>query len=256
MKGRPSRVAGVLLGVLSFVVAAPARAQSPATPSLASSADDVPSFGELFTRTLRDFQQLPSLGNLEWLGIGGIAAIAAHPADEATTHALDDSGALHDSFGAGAFVGGTPFELGAAFAAYGIGRAFNKLRVAQVAADLVQAELIAESLTFGLKEVARRARPSGSGFSFPSGHTTVTFASATVLQRHFGWRVGVPAYVVAMYVGTSRIQDKHHYLSDVAFGAALGIVAGRTVTVSRRHRLGLGVAPALGGGAVLFSIRQ
>jgi len=75
----------------------------------------------------------------------------------------------------------------------------------------------------------------------PSGHTTVAFASATVLQRHFGWKVGVPAYAVATYVAASRVEQKHHYLSDVAFGAALGIAAGRTVPMGHGH--GLMVTP-------------
>jgi len=35
----------------------------------------------------------------------------------------------------------------------------------------------------------------------------------------------VPAYALASSVGASRIQAKRHYFSDVAFGAALGIVA-------------------------------
>jgi len=34
-------------------------------------------------------------------------------------------------------------------------------------------------------------------------------------------------------VATSRLEDKRHYLSDVMFGAVLGIVAGRTATVGR-----------------------
>ena len=70
----------------------------------------------------------------------------------------------------------------------------------------------------------------------PSSHSPrdirrVTFASATVLQRHFGWKAGVPAYAVASYVAASRIHDKRHFLSDVAFGAAVGIVSGWTVTM-------------------------
>jgi membrane-associated phospholipid phosphatase len=92
-------------------------------------------------------------------------------------------------------------------------------------------------MTVGLKQATRRNRPEGSGFSFPSGHTTISFTSATVLQRHFGWKVGVPAYAVASYVGVSRVQMKRHNLSDVAFGAALGIAAGRTVTIGRTRGL-------------------
>ena len=76
-------------------------------------------------------------------------------------------------------------------------------------------------------------------FSFPSGHSSVTFATATVLQRNFGWKAGVPAYALASYVAASRVQMKRHFFSDVAFGAAIGIVAGRTVTVGRgRARFG------------------
>jgi membrane-associated phospholipid phosphatase len=105
-----------------------------------------------------------------------------------------------------------------------------------------------------MKEVGRRSRPEGGGFSFPSGHTTAAFASATVLQQHFGWKVGVPAYAVASYVAASRVQTQKHYLSDVAFGAALGIVAGRSVTLGRAGR-GLRIEPmaAPGGAGASFT---
>ena len=82
-----------------------------------------------------------------------------------------------------------------------------------------------------MKYSIRRVRPDDTSFSFPSGHTAVGFASATVLQRHFGWKI-----------------------SDVAFGAALGIVAGRSVTVGRGDGC-FAVAPmaAPGGGGVGFT---
>jgi membrane-associated phospholipid phosphatase len=100
-----------------------------------------------------------------------------------------------------------------------------------------------------LKYSIRRVRPDDTPFSFPSGHTAVSFASATVLQRHFGWKIGVPAYALASYVGASRIQAKRHYFSDVAFGAALGIVAGRSVTVGRGDgRFAVAPMAAPGGG--------
>ena len=87
----------------------------------------------------------------------------------------------------------------------------------------------------------------------PSGHTTVTFASATVLERHFGWKVGLPAYAVAGYVGISRVQMRRHNLSDVAFGAALGIVAGRTVTIGRGRSLELAPLATPSGAGVSFT---
>jgi len=104
-----------------------------------------------------------------------------------------------------------------------------------VGADLFRSQLMSQGLTMVAKQAVRRHRPEGSGYAFPSGHTTVSFASATVLQRHFGWRVGAPAYALASYVAMSRVQMQRHYLSDVAFGAALGIVAGRTVRIGHQR---------------------
>jgi membrane-associated phospholipid phosphatase len=126
--------------------------------------------------------------------------------------------------------------------------------VARVGADLIQAQLLAEGLTFVFKEATRRSRPEGTGFSFPSGHTTVTFASATVLQRHFGWKVGLPAYAVASYVAMSRVEMKKHYLSDVAFGAALGIAAGRTVPIGHGQRLLISPMASPSGVGASFSL--
>jgi len=79
----------------------------------------------------------------------------------------------------------------------------------------------------------------------------VTFASATVLQRNLGWKAGIPAYAVAGYVAASRIQVRRHFLSDVTFGAALGITAGRAVTIGRGdHRFAVAPAAVPGGGGI------
>ena len=73
-------------------------------------------------------------------------------------------------------------------------------------------------------------------------------------QRHFGWKVGIPAYGAASYVAASRLQTNRHYLSDVAFGAALGIVAGRTVTVGHGNaRFAVAPVAAPGGGGIAFT---
>ena len=110
---------------------------------------------------------------------------------------------------------------------------------------------MAQTLTSAVKLSVRRARPDGTQYSFPSGHTSVSFATATVLQRHLGWKAGVPAYALATYVAASRVQDKRHFLSDVAFGAAIGIVAGRTVTLGRgEHRVTMAPAATPGGGGL------
>ena len=75
-----------------------------------------------------------------------------------------------------------------------------------------------------------------------------------MLQRHLGWKAGIPAYTVATYVAASRIQVQRHYLSDVAFGAAIGMIAGRTVTIGRGEaRFAVAPAAAPGGAGVNFT---
>jgi membrane-associated phospholipid phosphatase len=122
-------------------------------------------------------------------------------------------------------------------------------------ADLVRAQIVTQTVTAGIKLSARRTRPDGTQFSLPSGHASTTFATATVLQRHLGWKAGVPAYALATYVAASRVQVQRHYLSDVALGATLGIVAGRSVTIGRgdaRFALGPSVVP--GGAGVNLTL--
>ena len=96
--------------------------------------------------------------------------------------------------------------------------------------DMVDAVIV----NFGYSEVIKyavgRERPNGeNNQSFPSGHASNAFTLATVVERHYGWKLGVPAYVIAGVVGASRIQQDKHYVSDVVAGATLGYIVGRTV---------------------------
>jgi membrane-associated phospholipid phosphatase len=63
-------------------------------------------------------------------------------------------------------------------------------------------------------------------YSFPSGHTSLAFATAASLSIQFKkWYVIVPAYLWAASVGYSRIYLGVHYPSDVITGAAVGIAS-------------------------------
>lgn len=223
-----SLVAAAVLGNVT-----PARAQTEGTPRSTCGAGPSSS---LLSGTFQGFRQLASRESIGILALGAVAAFGAHSVDTQVTRDFS-SQPLTDSLRSGAIIGGTPFELGGSMATYMVGRALHKPCVVSLGADLVHAELMAEGLTIAIKEVTRRSRPEGSGFAFPSGHTTVTFATATVLQQHLGWKVGIPAYAVATYVAASRVEMRKHHLSDVAFGAALGIVAGRTVSMGHGRRL-------------------
>jgi membrane-associated phospholipid phosphatase len=79
-------------------------------------------------------------------------------------------------------------------------------------------------LTFGFKGLVGKRRPDGIGLdSFPSGHTSTTFQSASFIQRRYGWKYGIPSYLLAGFTAYSRINANRHDLADVLAGAALGI---------------------------------
>ena len=78
-------------------------------------------------------------------------------------------------------------------------------------------------------------------------------STAAVLQRHLGWKVGIPANVMALYVGSSRLAASEHFATDVVFGAALGITAGRAVTFNV-HRKRLAIAPEISPHQVGFGV--
>lgn len=83
------------------------------------------------------------------------------------------------------------------------------------------------ALTYILKYVINKPRPDGAtdGHAFPSGHTSVAFQSASFVQRKYGWKYGIPAYVLAGFVSYSRIEglNDRHDGWDVLGGIIVGV---------------------------------
>lgn len=91
------------------------------------------------------------------------------------------------------------------------------------------------AVTTGLKHVVDEERPDESNDkSFPSGHTSSSFAAAATLHKRHGWQVGIPAHVVATFVGIARVKADKHFVHDVIAGAAIGEAAGWLLT-SRKN---------------------
>ena len=72
-----------------------------------------------------------------------------------------------------------------------------------------------------------------------------------MLQRHYGWKLGVPFYALGVYTAASRIHDRKHWLSDTVMGATVGIAAGRAVTLHVKRRA-VHVVPARVAGGVML----
>ena len=200
-----------------------------------------------------DAKNLPSRKNLYLAMIGGGLALGAHPMDATfNVHLRSHYDVVNTVFAPAKYYGNTPEQVGLSIGTYVFGRLTDKPKVSHLGMDLVRAQIITELLVEPLKLATHRQRPDASDhMSFPSGHSAVTFAAATVIERHLGWKRSVLGYAIASYVAASRLHDNRHYLSDVLFGAAVGSIAGRTVTEHGREMWAFTPAPVPGGIVVL-----
>ena len=170
---------------------------------------------------------LISAENLWPFVIGAGASLAAVSIDDELS---DELRGRFDEYGEiGSFVG-HPVTIAASVGALVVAaRLTENRRFRAFSYSLAQAQILDSALKIGLKATVPRTRPNGENAnSFPSGHTSGTFAFATVAGHYYGKKVGIPGYVVAALVGGSRIEKGKHYLSDVLFGATLGYITGRT----------------------------
>jgi undecaprenyl-diphosphatase len=121
--------------------------------------------------------------------------------------------------------------------------AFEKPTVKIVAIQSLIAHGIAALLANGLKHLIGRPRPKfvhsgdwqmtlswASGLdSFPSGHSTASFAVATVLAKRFPL-FGPLCIAIALFVALSRVFRGSHFPTDVLGGAVIGILSGFIAT--------------------------
>lgn len=116
---------------------------------------------------------------------------------------------------------------------------FRKTRTAGVAllASMAVALIVGE---WGLKNIICRERPcmldaqvplaipAPSSYSCPSGHTGSSFAAAGGIFA-FNKKLGIPALVIALVVGLSRMYLFVHFPTDVLFGIAVGLLSALAV---------------------------
>ena len=64
-------------------------------------------------------------------------------------------------------------------------------------------------------------RPNGHPYGFPSGHTSFIASGAAFLQERYGYRYGIPAWLMSGYTAYVRVETDHHRWRDVIAAAAL-----------------------------------
>ena len=93
--------------------------------------------------------------------------------------------------------------------------------------------ILTQFITKQMKANIDKERPDGTDFrAFPSGHTSIAFASATVLYEEFKDTSPILAYsgyAFATATGYLRVAKNKHWVSDIVMGSALGIAVTKLV---------------------------
>lgn len=139
-----------------------------------------------------------------------------------------------DSFWQGMSSLSYPLAVGTPLLQLGLGYGLKKEDLIRNGWQSIGGVAMSALAGYALKETIRRERPfqtnpliqpyqAETGYSFPSGTTTMAFTWATQLtMSHPKWYVALPTFAVATTIGFSRIPLGAHYPTDVLAGAALG----------------------------------
>jgi membrane-associated phospholipid phosphatase len=98
---------------------------------------------------------------------------------------------------------------------------------------------LANTVSLSLKHGVGYQRPDGKEFnSFPSGHTTNAFVCAEFMHqeyKHLSPWYSVAAYTTAAATGALRMVNNRHWMSDVLFGAGLGMASTKLIYYAYPH---------------------
>ena len=110
---------------------------------------------------------------------------------------------------------------------------FNSNKSSQYLAGVMARATLSSSLTTTILKYSvreKRPDPSTSKTSFPSGHATTAFTFASVVAYQHGPWWGGASYLMATFVGFSRLNDNAHHLQDVMAGALIGTIYGQAIS--------------------------
>ncbi|OAZ05148.1 phosphatase PAP2 family protein [Flavobacterium succinicans] len=125
-------------------------------------------------------------------------------------------------------------SIGAPLTMYAVGLINKDVDLQKNAIFIGESVAASVFITIVLKETIKTERPfvtypeiekltSAGGYSMPSAHTSIAFATATSLSMAYPkWYVIAPSFVWASAVGYSRMHLGVHYPSDVVAGALIG----------------------------------
>lgn len=175
--------------------------------------------------------------NVVALLLAGGASVAMHAgdADKKIADNFADHHIFQDSTDESLNIIGHPWtQLGASALWYAVSSQRQDELSKQRAKVMIAALSVTGVVTMGLKAVRQNEAPNGKDWAWPSGHTSSSFAVASMLDEFYGPKVGIPAYALASLIAYRMMDTGDHWASDVVFGATLGWVVGHTFAA--RHK--------------------
>ena len=147
-----------------------------------------------------------------------------------------------------------PIYFGAIPVIYGLIAKSNRAK--KVGLEVLEAQLVTSVVHYPINWIASRTRPRDGGeyndfnwiwnkdisewtdidTSFPSGHSVLAFSSAAVIAAEYYEKKWVPPviYAAASLIGTQRLMQNAHWVSDVFYGAVIGHFM--TKTLVKEHQ--------------------
>lgn len=88
--------------------------------------------------------------------------------------------------------------------------------------NMIIKNIVARPRPYRMIEMLSILIPEPGEYSFPSGHTSSSFAAGVVLYLMLPKKYGVPAMILAFLLGISRLYVGVHYPTDVLGGMVMG----------------------------------
>ncbi|MFO7809822.1 MAG: phosphatase PAP2 family protein [Candidatus Delongbacteria bacterium] len=197
-------------------------------------------------------------------GVSGLGIVLYNNDSYINGKFISNRNSFNDNISASAKLFGDKYILAGGFVSlYALSEAFENHKLKKTSVLGLKSMAVSGIITYSLKLLTHRKRPrsssdpyefSGPSFStkdlsFPSGHTTLAFSAAKIINGSYSDIKYLPCltYSAAVLTGLSRIYDNEHWASDVLAGAIIGYFSAAIVSKNSDQNSVQNIYPLISG---------